>query len=130
MAPDAGELSLELPVTHDAPRAARRAVDSLPLDKQAEAAFNLRLLATELVTNSLRHAGLSVRDRIRLEISLHGDCVRVEVSAPGQGFPLPDVSRPPPGVSGRGLFLVNALADRWGTESHGARALVWCEIDL
>ena len=130
MVPDARELSLELPVTRDAPRAARRAVDSLPLDKQAEAAFNLRLLATELVTNSLRHAGLSMRDRIRLEIRLHGDCVRVEVSAPGPGFPLPNVSQPPSGVSGRGLFLVNALADRWGTESHDARAVAWFEIDL
>ena len=130
MVPEVRELSLELAVTRDAPRAARRAVDSLPWDEQIEAAFDTRLLVTELVTNSLRHAGLSIRDRIRLEIHLHGDYVRVEVSAPGRDFALPDVAKPPTGVSGRGLFLVNALADRWGTEGYDRRAMVWFEIDL
>src|SRR3954470_14710520 len=130
MVPEVREVLVELPVTREAPGTARRAVASLPWGEQTEAAFKLRLLASELVTNSLRHAGLSMRDRIRLEMRLHRNCVRVEVSAPGRDFALPDVAKPPTGVAGRGLFLVNTLADRWGTQSHERRAMVWFEIDL
>lgn len=32
------------------------------------------------------------------------------------------------GVSGRGLFLVDRLADGWGVEARGTGKCVWCEF--
>ena len=46
------------PLASNPARAARRAVETLPLDEHQEAAFNLRLLITELIGNSISHAGL------------------------------------------------------------------------
>ena len=128
--PSAHELSLELPATQQSPRAAREAVDSLPLSNDLEATFNLRLLVTELVTNSVRHAGLSPQDTITLDVWLAAGHVRVEVGDHGPGFPPPALRDLPSGTSGRGLFLVDALADRWGTDGDHGRSQVWFEIDL
>jgi anti-sigma regulatory factor (Ser/Thr protein kinase) len=45
----------------------------------------------------------------------------------GPGFE-PAPARPGPDqVAGRGLFLVDALADRWGSADGGTR--VWFEVD-
>jgi hypothetical protein len=53
--------------------------------------------------------------------------LRVEVSDRGPGF-APAPHRPSPvDAGGRGLFLVDALADRWGSADGGTR--VWFEVD-
>ena len=87
---------------------------------------DLRLLVTELVTNSVRYAsGSSVDLRVRITRRR----VRVEVGDSGRGF----AQRSPPeptaaSASGRGLYFVERLADRWGVEQkRGTR--VWFEID-
>lgn len=33
-------------------------------------------------------------------------------------------------TSGRGLFLVEAVSDRWGIDSIGLGKTIWCEFDL
>ena len=124
------ELSLLLPATVESARAARRAIDALPFDKHDEALFNLRLLITELVGNSVRHAGLTPADTIIFELQLSPTLVRAQITDRGPGFIRPIIDKPPSGTSGRGLFLVDALADRWGTESDDTQASVWFEIDL
>lgn len=129
--PHTHELSIRLPVTVNAPRSARSAVDTLPLDGRHQAQFNLRLLISELVGNSVRHAGLSPSDSITVEIQLSSSVVRAEVTDHGPGFTRPMFDGPPSGTSGRGLFLVAALADRWGagrTPHDGW--LVWFELDF
>jgi anti-sigma regulatory factor (Ser/Thr protein kinase) len=100
------------------------------LEPHTEAAFNVRLLVSELVGNSVKHAGLSENDVITLEVEIDGGSVRTEVHDPGRGFEREAVSPPPAGVSGRGLFLVDALADRWGVERRSGLTCVWFEIDL
>ena len=67
---DVHEVSLLLPASVESARAARRAVDTLPLDEHQEAVFNLRLLITELIGNSINHAGLSTDDSITLRLQL------------------------------------------------------------
>jgi anti-sigma regulatory factor (Ser/Thr protein kinase) len=122
-----------LPAVVESPRAAREAVDALPLSEQDdEAAFTVRLLVTELVSNSVRHAGLSAADWITVLVWVEDGLVRGEVTDRGPGFDRPSFDQPPNGTSGRGLYLVDALADQWGIE----RALddqgwvVWFQIDL
>jgi anti-sigma regulatory factor (Ser/Thr protein kinase) len=127
---DVHEVSLLLPASVESARAARRAVDALPFDKHDEALFNLRLLITELVGNSIRHAGLTPADTIIFELQHSSTLVRVQITDHGPGFIRPIIDEPPSGTSGRGLFLVDALADRWGTERNDTQASVWFEIDL
>ncbi len=89
----------------------------------------LRLLVSELVTNSVRH-GRPERSAgdIELSVSKSRRTVRVEVADAGRGF----VTRPrvagQDAGSGWGLYLVDALSDRWGTERDG-RMRIWFEID-
>lgn len=129
---DVHDLSLELPASVESARAARRAVDKLRFDQHVEAVFNLRLLITEIVGNSVRHAGLSSADTIVLEIQIRSDQIRARVTDRGPGFTRPVFDDPPSGAGGRGLYLVDALADRWGAEPTPERDgwLVWFELDL
>jgi anti-sigma regulatory factor (Ser/Thr protein kinase) len=92
--------------------------------------FHARLLVTELVANSIRHAGLADADVIDLDVSMQSDRLRVEVTDHGPGFDAPHLVEPPAGTSGRGLFLVDALADVWGVARTGAATTVWFEIIL
>ena len=126
-------VSLTLPFSQDAPREARRVVDGLPLDGHGEAHFNLRLLVTELVANAVRHAERGIADVITLVINIYSRKVRVEVGDPGTGFARPSRDDGVPmGTGGRGLFLVDALADRWDVrhEAGASRTVVWFEFDL
>lgn len=126
-----GDLVLRLRAHVESVRAARRAVDQLPgLDDHAEVVFTLRLLVTELVANCVRHAGLREEDVIVLDLDVQSSCVRVSVSDPGPGFQPAPPQEPPDGMSGRGLFLVDALSSRWGVERGGEDTTVWVEIDL
>ncbi|MEU0648309.1 MULTISPECIES: ATP-binding protein [Streptomyces phaeochromogenes group] len=81
------------------------------------------LLACELVTNVLQHstgpASLAV-------IPLKGG-VRVEVHDTLPSMPARH-DEDTDSTSGRGLILVEALAQSWGVEVHGAGKRVWCEI--
>jgi anti-sigma regulatory factor (Ser/Thr protein kinase) len=129
---DVHDLSLELPATVESARAARLAVDKLHYDEHGEAVFNLRLLVTELVGNSVRHAGLSSADTIIVEIQIESDRIRAQVTDRGPGFTRPVFDEPPSGTGGRGLYLVDALADSWGAEPNPEHDgwLVWFELDL
>jgi anti-sigma regulatory factor (Ser/Thr protein kinase) len=122
------KLSLELCVDVRSVREARHAVDSLQTVSDPEVIFNLRLLVTELVGNSVRHAGLEPGDQITVDFDVDGSRVRVVVSDPGPGVTtlVSEQSR----TSGYGLYLVDALADRWGVEPGTAQSSVWFEIDL
>jgi len=89
---------------------------------------DMRLLTSELVSNSVRH-GVSVPEHpIRVKVSVMDTAVRVSVVDSGPGFERsPDPAKP--GVDGGwGLFLVERLADRWGTDGEGATT-VWFELD-
>jgi serine/threonine-protein kinase RsbW len=117
-----------LPVTPEAAAAARHALDGLSGKLPDGRMRDVRLLASELVTNAVRHANLAAGDVIDLVIEILDQTLRVEVHDPGGGFvpsaPSPDPARP----SGWGLYLVAELADRWGVDSDDT-TLVWFELD-
>jgi anti-sigma regulatory factor (Ser/Thr protein kinase) len=108
--------------------AARSAL--MPLDDRLEpsALDDIRLLVSELVTNSVRHATDDGDGTVGLEVNLEPDRVRVEVTDEGSGFePKPrTAARSQPG--GWGLYLVDKLADRWGVSRNGFTH-VWFEMD-
>ena len=89
-----------------------------------ETMARLRLLVTELVANSVRHArGTPIDVRVRLD----GDLVRADVSDGGPGFDPPDADPNPLKSAGWGLFLVRKIAARWGAEPESGT--VWFELE-
>jgi anti-sigma regulatory factor (Ser/Thr protein kinase) len=90
---------------------------------------DVRLLVSELVTNSVRHSeGASTGAPVTLEVAVSDGTLRVEVTDRGRGFE-PQPREPGQSkASGWGLYLVDHLADRWGVmRNHITR--VWFEID-
>jgi len=88
------------------------------------------LLASELVTNSVRHSGSAVPGGlVTVSVTTRGEDVRVEVTdGGGDGVP---VLLPVAGEAEgrRGLRLVEALARRWGYErGGGGLAMTWFEL--
>jgi anti-sigma regulatory factor (Ser/Thr protein kinase) len=119
-------LELTVRATRKAPSEARRALRQLGLPLPlADAA---RLAVSELVTNSVRHAGLGRGDLIRITADWSGTRLRVQVRDGGGGTRPAQVSgsiRPAPGAeSGWGLYLVDRLTSRWGTHADG----YWFEL--
>lgn len=121
MATQAKTLTVELPPVPESARRARRALVAGGLDPDLD--HTVSLLATELVTNSIRHA--RVRGDIRIDATLAEGFARIEVIDGGAGFD-PDVRHE---VNGFGLRLVDKLASRWGVEREATCTRVWFEID-
>jgi anti-sigma regulatory factor (Ser/Thr protein kinase) len=134
---DVESLNLNLPVGPEAPQLARRHLDTLAERLDGARLYELRLLVTELVTNCVRHAGLTPSDSIGFDVFVSSNRTRVEVSDAGQGFDdaatgsAPEAAEDPvlsSRGSGWGLHLVEQLSDRWGiTRENGTR--VWFEVD-
>jgi anti-sigma regulatory factor (Ser/Thr protein kinase) len=87
------------------------------------------LLTTELITNSVRHAGPGAGRMLAFEVRATETVVRVTVSDGGDGFvPHDRLNGQPAHDGGWGLHLVDKLADRWGAET-GQGTSVWFELD-
>lgn len=93
--------------------------------RERESAEVAELLTSELVTNALVHTehGAVVKatvadSRLRVE-------VRDFVDAP----PTPNEPDVDDGTHGRGLVLVEGLADSWGVRSQGLGKMVWFELN-
>ncbi|MFF0740860.1 ATP-binding protein [Streptomyces sp. NPDC004111] len=110
-------------------------------------AETLVLLISELVTNAVVHTGCPAV----LRMLFPGDLGRAPQAGSGAapGGPagafvgctvrveVADVSACPPrprhaegeDTNGRGLELVDGLADRWGWQAEGTGKRIWCEVD-
>jgi anti-sigma regulatory factor (Ser/Thr protein kinase) len=120
-------LAQSYPATAAAPGMARSALTALGLPEPP--AHDLRLLVSELVTNSVRHADCAPEAKIDLRVDRRAGHVRVEVCDAGSGFDArvvePDLLEP----GGRGLFLVDRMSTRWGVEGK-SETCVWFELAL
>jgi uncharacterized protein YjbJ (UPF0337 family)/anti-sigma regulatory factor (Ser/Thr protein kinase) len=110
-----------------APREARKFVTETlarwSCDRLAEAAS---LLTSELVTNAVLHAGTPVE----LTLCRMGGGVRVEVAdeAP-QSVERARPVRQEEATTGRGLTMVEALAEHWGVTLARSGKSVWFELE-
>ncbi|MFF1460214.1 ATP-binding protein [Streptomyces sp. NPDC058330] len=84
------------------------------------------LCVSELATNALLHGVPPGRGYlVRLEVDEPGRTLTVEVHDSGEGVP---ALRQPHGESGRGLLLLDAVADGWGVRDRGPGKIVWCSF--
>jgi anti-sigma regulatory factor (Ser/Thr protein kinase) len=141
----AAHLQLRLPAELESVTAAHHSIFGIEAALDPEMLDDLRLLISELVTNAIRHAGLTTGDWIELVVDVDTERVRVEVRDPGPGFDpaqlpartgpshradpqsLEHVRELPRG--GWGLEFLRRIASRWGVERNGLTS-VWFELDL
>jgi anti-sigma regulatory factor (Ser/Thr protein kinase) len=109
-----------------APAARRFVIDTLREWRLSGAAPTVELLVCELVTNAMLHAGSSVD----LRLLRRRERVRVEVTDSSTAPPRRRADRyASEAMGGRGIMLIEELADDWGVERVGSDGkVVWCEV--
>ncbi|NGO14305.1 ATP-binding protein [Streptomyces sp. HC44] len=105
-------------------------------------AETLILLVSELVTNAVVHTGCPAVLRLSLPGATDDEATEESASESPEAaatvrLEVADASARPPhprcadgdDTNGRGLALVDGLADRWGWSPEGAGKRIWCEVD-
>ncbi|MFE0422024.1 SpoIIE family protein phosphatase [Streptomyces sp. NPDC058953] len=100
-------------------RLARRALTRWGLEELSD---SVELLVSEVVTNAVRYAERPVTLRL-----LRTDVLRCEVGDDSPQLPRQRKARDTD-EGGRGLFLVNRLARRWGATRLSGGKVVWFEL--
>ncbi|WP_406114090.1 ATP-binding protein [Kitasatospora purpeofusca] len=87
------------------------------------------LLLGELFANAVQHSDAPDDRLVEIRIALIGDRLRLEVHDAGNGRPSVHPATPED-EHGRGLFLVNELAERWGCcpRAGGVGKFVWALV--
>ncbi|MEU8827379.1 ATP-binding protein [Streptomyces sp. NPDC048636] len=135
--PELRELIRQLPATpraaHLARRLAVRRMAEWGYPPASDASCTVALLVAELASNAVRHGRVPGRDfRLRLVCEPSARTIRIEVSDAREDC-LPAAPQTPTTdeESGRGLFLVDVLATRWGTTPRlPVGKTVWAECDV
>src|SRR3954470_3779218 len=84
--PRPAEVKLRLRGGPEAVSLARHSLNELESELGPDLFEDMRLLVSELVTNSVRHAVATTESVVALEVSVSGELVRCSVSDPGPGF--------------------------------------------
>ena len=112
-----------LPPDTQSPRRARRFVAETLSEDTPVVAEVVSLLVSEIVTNAVLHA----RTEVRVSIEQGDDTIRVEIADESVSGPtVRHFTRQ--ATTGRGLQLVDELADRWGSEPRNGGKVVWFEL--
>ncbi|MGV4927766.1 SpoIIE family protein phosphatase (plasmid) [Streptomyces sp. BHT-5-2] len=105
--------------------ALRRTLDQW---RAGEVTHDVEVAASELIANALTHTESGALVSVEL---LPGSPRRVRLEVEDRSSQWPRRRRPgETATSGRGLLLVEALADRWGAEPRGSGKALWCEFVL
>jgi anti-sigma regulatory factor (Ser/Thr protein kinase) len=120
-------LDADLPDDLRAPREARMAIARfLARADLPQLIDDAQLLASELVTNAVRHA----RGPISVRAYVHDGFLRLEVcDAAVDCPPLPRPARPDD-EGGRGMALVEKLSTRWGWQVTEHAKVVWLDLRI
>jgi serine/threonine-protein kinase RsbW len=124
-APDGLLAAFTLPAVPESAGAARRRVRAALISRGlAGVAEDTQTIASELVANAVQHAGSPVDVALIIAGS-----VLVIVAADSSPVP-PVIKKTSDGESGRGLIIVDAVADRWGSWPSRAGKAVWAAVRI
>jgi anti-sigma regulatory factor (Ser/Thr protein kinase) len=87
------------------------------------------LVATELVTNAVRHSLCGEDDFLTVCVTRDGR-LRISVLDPGGSGRSAEIADRPIELGGLGLKVVDQLASAWGTERRADGYTVWAELEL
>jgi|SRR5579862_5384351 len=88
------------------------------------------LVATELVTNAVRHSQAKADDELEVLVSKDADTLRISVRDPGTSGQTARLPARPGAWGGLGLTVVDQLAAAWGSQRHHDGYEVWAELRL
>lgn len=94
-----------------------------------EAVNDAVLIADELFANAVRHGSTSADDEVTLSLLLKKSELRIAVADTVPGTPRRRLASNDD-TRGRGLFLVDALAAKWGVEPQGDGKCTWAVLAL
>jgi anti-sigma regulatory factor (Ser/Thr protein kinase) len=119
---------MSVPSSLEAPRVARAAITQwMPASVPCALLRDAQLLISELVTNSVRHAGASGGAPITVSAGASDGAVWFDVADAGERGGV--TRRPAQPTGGMGLNIVHAIASQWGT-SHGDGTHVWFKLPV
>ncbi|MFD5977298.1 ATP-binding protein [Streptomyces bacillaris] len=123
------EAEVRLPSRPESAATARRLTSCVVLRQwglSPQTAEYAVLLVSELVGNAVRHTGARV---FGLRMVRRRGWIRIEVRDPSRGLPCLMPVREMD-ISGRGLFLVDKLSDRWGVDLLPRGKTTWFEMRI
>jgi anti-sigma regulatory factor (Ser/Thr protein kinase) len=120
---------LRLPIRHASVPAARRSVrellDTWHLPHLTDDAV---VIVSELVTNAVQHACKGIGEYVELTVRWRDGALCIEV-ADSWEWDMPSPCNPTPDeLGGRGLLLVDALAEEWGIRPRQVGKTVWARL--
>ena len=119
-----GNLERLFPPDSRSAAAARKFVLDAGWSDDADVNLRLATVVSELVTNAILHA----RTAFVVTVSPEREKIRVAVYDESASFPIRR-AYDAPHPTGRGLRIVEALADRWGVDEHPAGKTIWFELE-
>jgi anti-sigma regulatory factor (Ser/Thr protein kinase) len=117
------EFRLELPPSAGARPAATLVARALRTWDIDDPSATVRLVVSELIENVHLHTGGS--GELHMALNEHGIMIAVADTSPAVPV-VKDPGTAPAG--GRGLHIIRALAQDWGTEAHADGKIVWARI--
>jgi anti-sigma regulatory factor (Ser/Thr protein kinase) len=87
------------------------------------------LVASELVTNAVRHSLCTEDDLLTVCITRDGG-LRISVLDPGESGRSDEIAERPIELRGLGLKVVDQLTTRWGSEQRADGYKVWADFQL
>lgn len=124
-------ISFRVPGGAQGPRHARTLMSAHLRHIDRETASDAELIISELVTNSVRHAGVGSDQRVTVDLILLNEHLRITVTDPGCDMEPRLIPKNPEGFGGHGLRLVEQLSTQWGVGRDAVGATqVWCDLVL
>ncbi len=125
-------ITMRLPFTPSSVSVARHRLKAFMKEAggSGEAVEDARVVISELVANSVRHAQPLSDGQIHVSWTLEGRGLQLSVTDGGSGTRPRTVNAPSSALAGRGMAIVDVLAQEWWTERTGSRSTVHALLHL
>ena len=89
-----------------------------------------RVITSELVTNSVQHSRSGRGGLVVVVVEADEDVIQISVIDDGAQDKEPHVRDDPSAEDGRGLLIVDNLADKWGVEAEDQYTAIWVHLEI